>query len=177
MAVIKEWSCAKHGEFEGSHAICPFQPCDSAEVMQEFRTAPKIRSQMVSRHEQGLKRSAEIYGLSDFRTCREGEVSKPPHESEYGTNLMWGAESREKLGPQFSPVLPDGGQRAQLGGLGNNGMAAAAEAVGITGLTAKALPPSFDTTYAKGDTAGAASAQRLLPKGMTGKTHRARGRI
>lgn len=180
MATIKEWRCALHGEFEGSHPICPHQPCDSAQVEREIRTAPKIATEMVRRHHRGMDRTAEIYALTDFRTAREGEVSKPPYESEFGTSLMWSDECQEKLGMSMPMMMPGdaktGAQR--LGDLAtNNGMAAAATAAGITGLTDRAVPPSFDTTYAGSDAKSAAAANRLLPKGINGRAYKGKGRM
>lgn len=174
MAVIKEYRCAEHGEFEGSHPICPAERCDSSLVMQEFRTPPKIGTGMVRRHEKGIRRTAEIYGLSDLRTAREGEISKPAYQSEYGTELCWGQQVQEKMGQSFSMLAnqaakPSGDQRL------NNGMATAATEVGITSVTPTARPPSFETTYEKGDAKSAAGASGLLPKGMAGTTTRARG--
>jgi hypothetical protein len=174
MAVLKEWCCLEHGEFEGSHPICPFQPCSSEAVVQEFRTPPKIGTGMVRRHEKGLRRTADIYALSDLRTAREGEISKPAYTSEFGTELAWGHKVQEKMGASFSMLAeqanrPLGDQRL------NNGMAAAATEAGITSVTPSARPPSFETTYEKGDEKSAGKAAGLLPTGMVGHTARGRG--
>lgn len=165
MAVVKEWVCPDHGPFEGTHPICPGNACLSEGVTQEFRTPPKLRSESTTRTDRGLKRSASIYALSDLRSAREGEASKPAYQSESGTEMLWGGQVQEKLGASFDTLTAQA--QAPLGNLRHNsGMRDAATQAGITSVTRAALPPSFDTTVAKGDTDSVNAASGLLPKGM-----------
>jgi hypothetical protein len=174
MSVLKEWRCPAHGEFEGSHPICPQQPCLSEGVAQEFRTPPKIGTQMVRRHSLGLQRTADLYGLSDLRTVREGEISKPVYHSPSGAEMLWGDQVRQKLGAPF-PLLVDAAQRPVGDLKTNRGMADAATIAGITNVTGSALPPSFGTVYAAGDARSAARATAILPTGMKATTHKGKG--
>jgi hypothetical protein len=174
MAVLKEWRCATHGEFEGSHPICPHQPCRSESVVQEFRTPPKIGTQMSRRHALGLQRTADLYGLTDLRTVREGEISKPTYVSPSGAKLLWGDQARDQLGAPL-PLLVDAAQKP-LGDLKHNrGMVTAATAAGITNVTGSALPPSFGTVYAAGDAKSAARASAVMPQGIKTTTHKGAG--
>ena len=100
--VIKEWRCKKHGTFDSSHPICPALGCKSDKVERVFLTPVGIKSEFVSRHEQGIKRLAAAYGQSDFKTARAGEASiKHP----VGQELLWGANIQKTLGMDMNALV------------------------------------------------------------------------
>lgn len=133
--IIKEFFCADHGEFEGSHAICPHMGCDSHDVIREIRTAPKLRSASTSRTDADVRLTAQMYGQSDFKTAtREGDSSKAHNQS---AGVLWGAEGEKLIGkpltqahvPQsFDVKTKDGVKRWTDHG----GMRTAANEIGIT---------------------------------------------
>lgn len=76
MSVIKEFRCALHGDFEGSHPICPHYGCTSDDVQRVFLTPPAISKGKYSRFEAGLRDTANRMNIRDWRSAhREGDVS------------------------------------------------------------------------------------------------------
>jgi len=104
LGVIREWSCLEHGEFEGSHPICPEHGCRSRAVVQEFRTAPTIGSRMVRQHHAGLKRSSEMMKISNFRSARAGEAAHGGNVGQNGQKVLWGDDCRKVLGRSFAEL-------------------------------------------------------------------------
>jgi hypothetical protein len=105
MAVIKEFACLEHGEFVGSHPICPAMGCDSKHVRQEFRTAPKIRHSGTSRTDAGIRKSVDMYGLGNVRSAREGEASYGGDRGkELGMEVLWGNDVNKKMGRSFAEL-------------------------------------------------------------------------
>src|SRR5260221_11932751 len=101
MGVIKEFECKKHGHFESSHPICPNFGCRSADVQRVFLTPVGLKSDFVHRHEQGIKKLAESYGQSDFRSARAGEASK---KRAVGQELLWGSDVKKNLGMDMAEL-------------------------------------------------------------------------
>lgn len=143
LGVIKEFRCLDHGEFEASHAICPALGCDSRMVVREFRTAPKVGTQFVKRFDAGIKHSADMYRISDFRSAREGEAAYGGNVKDVnGNGVLWGDQCRKVLGRSFSELSQiaqkplvverrDGSGAVTL--TRNNALADAAESAGLTG--------------------------------------------
>jgi len=165
MAVIKEFRCFDHGEFEASHAICPHPGCDSRAVFREFRTAPTIGSRMVRQHHEGLKRSSDMYKISNFRTARAGEAAHGGH-SQGDMRVLWGDESRKVLGRSFAE-LTQAAQRPfhmrshagnELTLTRNNGMADMATEAGIT---ARRIAKPGELKVAKGEARSEAAAKTV----------------
>lgn len=106
MAVIKEFCCVEHGDFEGSHPICPGMGCCSDEVTRVFRTAPSISKGKFKRFDASTRRSADMMGISNFRSTREGEVSfagRASQESkDLGMEVLWGNDVEKKMGKSFA---------------------------------------------------------------------------
>lgn len=149
--ILKEWRCDKHGSFESSHAICPAMGCRSEKVEREFLTPPHIGTQFVKRHEQGIKKLADAYGQTDFKTAREGESSKA-RSTPVGQELLWGNDVQKKLGVgmdaltaatavPFSVARKDGTRETVP-----HGMRLAATDLG---LTQRVLPPAGELTVSK----------------------------
>lgn len=72
MAVIKEWKCAAHGEFEGPEQKCPFG-CPKRFVVQEFRTAAAVHDGTTAYTDATLRGLADSVGLTDMSN-RNGSV-------------------------------------------------------------------------------------------------------
>lgn len=92
--IIKEWFCSEHGDFEGSHAICPALGCESAEVIRVFHTAPGMKSDNTKRFDDGVRRSAELYQQSDYRSAKAGESSKANNQA---ASVLWGSNAQDFL--------------------------------------------------------------------------------
>lgn len=142
MAVMKEWNCLEHGEFESTHAICPASGCESRAVKQEFRTPPTIRSGTMKRFDAGIRRSSDMMGGKNFRTAKAGEASFGGDAGkENGMQVLWGDESRKVLGQSFAQlsanahkplVVPKRDGSGNLVLEKNNAMREAATEMGIT---------------------------------------------
>jgi len=170
MGVLKEYVCLLHGEFERDLPICPSFGCDSSLVQQEFRTPPKIGSAATRRFDAGMRQTALAYRLSDLRSCREGECARPPYESQYGCEVLYGEAVARKLGQDFTGLSAAAQANARLGDLpANNGMRQAATEAGLTGITQSGVPPSFHTVRHGADEKSAAAAARVLPRGWTAR--------
>lgn len=94
--VIKEYRCEEHGAFECSDPICPAQGCRSQNVTREFRTAPAVRSRMVTQHDAGIRSLSERMGGPDFRTAKqEGDTTYGGH---LASGMKWGRDAEQFLG-------------------------------------------------------------------------------
>jgi hypothetical protein len=142
--ILHDFKCARHGGFEGSHAICPALGCDSSAVTKVFLRAPGHISDKTKRFDAGIRKSAEGMGLSNFRSARAGEAA---HGGKGGDAVLWGAEAVQKKLPGVSfaalqqsaqkditVTTPAGDTLTAPGKL--NGMRAAAS----SGITARAVP-------------------------------------
>lgn len=77
MAVLKDYCCPKHGEFESREAQCPMKNCD-ADVYVLFKKAPGLKSDKTKSTDKNLKSLALDFGMTDIKSTREGE-----HQSGY----------------------------------------------------------------------------------------------
>lgn len=149
MAIVKEWKCAKHGTFEGSHPICPALGCRSQKVERVFLTAPGIKSEFHSRHEQGIKKLAAAYGQSDFRSAKAGETSV---KSAVGQKLLWGSDVKKELGMDMGQLTAQASQPFVVQRKDGSsetvphGMRLAATELGIT---QRVLPPAGELTVSR----------------------------
>jgi hypothetical protein len=167
MAVMKEFVCLIHGEFEGTLPICPANRCDSQAVTQEFRTPVGIRSGFMKRHDAGIRRSAEMYQINDFKTAKAGETSFAGRaDPSLGQRVLWGDESTKVLGHDFAALqtiaakplnVPTRDGRI-LTVTRNNAMADAAESAHIT---ARRVPKVGEVTAARAEKGAKAAAQAL----------------
>ena len=163
MSVMREWSCLEHGPFEGTHAICPGYGCDSRAVTQEFRTPVTIGSQFRKRHEAGMRKSADMMQISDWKSAKAGDTSFAGRaDPAIGTEVLWGDASKKVLGHSFSELTqiaakPLTGKGGEVIMSRNNGMQ---EAANSTGITQRRLPQAHEVTGARGDK-GAQAAKAL----------------
>jgi hypothetical protein len=104
--ILNDYKCPRHGQFEGSHPICPHFGCDSSDVQKIFVKAPGTKSDYTKRFDEGMKKSAEMYRQSDWKTAsREGDSSKANNRA---TELLWGNDAARMLGA--APGALVGGQ-------------------------------------------------------------------
>lgn len=74
MAVMKEWRCAVHGEFENSTGKC--DACGNKMfVKQEIRTAPAYQGRSTKFIDGQLREIATDHGLTDLRNDPKAGVS------------------------------------------------------------------------------------------------------
>lgn len=90
MAVLKEFRCAAHGEFESTEPVCP-HGCPKRFVVQEFRSAPAVHDGTTAYTDQTLRGLADSVGLTDMSN-RNGSV------------MM---SQRARQGPDFTPRWVD----------------------------------------------------------------------
>src|ERR1700704_1285016 len=96
---VKEYECEVHGAFECTHPICPAFNCDSKKVKQVFITPPNIGSGQLKLFDKGIRKSAEMYGISNFRSAREGEAAYGGEAAlRSGQALLWGDNIKKALG-------------------------------------------------------------------------------
>lgn len=141
MPVLKEWRCAAHGDFEGTHPICPSMGCMSDHVERAFRTPVGISQGKYRRFENGLRTTAERMGISDWRTAREGEAGFAGR-APLGSEILWGDEVKkhpEMGGRSFSQLTAAAQQPLAVDRPANDpyvtinsGMRTAATELGIT---------------------------------------------
>ena len=93
--IIKEFECQDHGYFESTHPICFALGCESQHVRRVFLTAPSIGSTELKRFHEGLKKSADLMGIGDFRTARAGETA---YGGSAGKGMLWGDDIKKVLG-------------------------------------------------------------------------------
>lgn len=77
MAVLKDYCCPKHGEFESREAKCPMKGCET-DVYVLFKKAPSFKSDKTKSTDKNLKQLAIDYDMTDIKSTREGE-----HQSGY----------------------------------------------------------------------------------------------
>lgn len=123
--------------------------CRSEKVERVFLTPVGIKSEFVSRHEAGVKKLADAYGQTNFKTAKAGEASiKHP----VGQKLLWGAEVKKELGMDmgqltaqtaqpFTVTKQDGSRETVP-----HGMRLAATELGIT---RNVLPPAGELTVSR----------------------------
>lgn len=74
MAVLKEYACPGHGDFEAFEPRCPHGCTIVAE--REFRTAPAYHNGSTRRTDSLVRSQVESFGLSNIRSSREGETAR-----------------------------------------------------------------------------------------------------
>lgn len=95
MAVLHDFECAKHGVFEGTHAICPHLGCDSAKVKMVFLKAPGYLSAGTKHFDRGMKQTAQQMNLPNLRSAKEGDTAYGGHSQ---GKIMWGQEGMQHFG-------------------------------------------------------------------------------
>ena len=111
MAVLHDWFCADHGDFEGSHPICPVMGCESEEVVKVFRKAPGIIHGSTRSTDALVREASARCGVTNFRTALPGESSRVMESN--GTRGYWGGDELKRetgvdLASLMSKTGPDG---------------------------------------------------------------------
>jgi len=136
---VKEWECAEHGCFERSHPICPAMGCESENVKQVFLTPPMIASGKLKRFDAGIRKSADMMGINNFRSARPGEAAYGGDEAKKrGLEMLWGDDVKRILGVDMGTLSAAAQQPLTVGNqtlTRNNGMREAATELGITRRT------------------------------------------
>ena len=117
MAVIKEWVCMAHGDFDGPDAVCPSGCMGTGMIQRAFRTAPAIQSAGYRSVNASMASLAAEHGLSDMATVRPGEArTRVTYEQRRRTSqqsemLGHGDNGEQDMGAYFKPL----GAMGQLG--------------------------------------------------------------
>ena len=141
--VLKEWECPVHGDFEGTHPVCPEIGCE-AEIKQVFRTPVTIGSQTLKRFQAGIKQSVDMMGLGNLRSARAGEAA-------YGGNkngMFWTNEV-EKLGVNIPGLVASAGTPMKVtypDGHQESINKSVMRELGAEGMTQRVLPKPAELT-------------------------------
>jgi hypothetical protein len=73
MAILKEYICMAHGEFEGFEPACP-HGCSGTMVERQFRTAPGY-PQTIKGIDQTLDNLAKDFNMTDMRHNSNGSIA------------------------------------------------------------------------------------------------------
>jgi hypothetical protein len=154
--ILKEWCCIEHGEFEGSHGICPASGCNSKFVKQEFRTPVGIRTDYMKRFDAGIKKSADMYKIDNFKSAKAGETSFAGRAPAGAPQVLWGNESQKVLGKSFAeltqvaakPFAVKKRDGSEIVLTRNNAMREAATEANIT---SRRLPQAHEVTAARSE--------------------------
>lgn len=84
---LYDWQCPIHGDFEGSHAICPEMGCLNEDIIKVYRKAPGIVTARTRRVDRTVRQLASEHGLSDLNN-RHGQAAARPADS-----MLWGNQS------------------------------------------------------------------------------------
>ena len=72
MAVLKDYCCPKHGEFEAWEAQCPMKNCE-ADVYVLFKKAPGLKSDRTKNTDKTVNQLAMDFQMTDIKSTREGD--------------------------------------------------------------------------------------------------------
>ena len=72
MAVLKDYCCPKHGEFEAWEAQCPMKNCD-ADIYVIFKKAPGLKSDATKNTDKTVNQLAIDFNMTDIKSTREGD--------------------------------------------------------------------------------------------------------
>ena len=101
---LHDWFCADHGDFEGSHPICPAFGCESEDVIKVFRKAPGIISGNTRNTDRTFRSLSDSTGQTNFRTAYPGESAHVDAKPE-GIRSLWGADAARQYGGVDIPRL------------------------------------------------------------------------
>jgi hypothetical protein len=163
---MKEWNCLEHGEFVGTHPICPGNRCRSKFVTQEFRTPVGIGTDFRKRFDAGMRKSADMYQIDDFKSAKAGDTSFAGRAAPGSPQVLWGDESKKALGHSFAeltaiaakPLSVKKRDGEVLTLTRNNAMREAATSIGIT---QRRLPKAHEVTAAKAEKGSKERAQAV----------------
>ena len=142
--------------------------CLSENVTREFRTPVSLSKGQYNRFDRGLRKTADMMGVSNWKTARPGESSFAGRgvDAPLGTEVLWGNEVAKHPamgGRSFAALTAEAARPLDTSQLSlspekaavdpfvrvNSGMRAAATTLGVT---RKSLPPA-EITAVKGEAA------------------------
>jgi hypothetical protein len=150
MGVIKEFECAEHGVFEGTHPICPEIGCESNSVKRVFLTAPMVSDGMLKRFDASTKKSVDMMKLGNLRTARAGEAA-------YGNNgsgMLWGDDIKRVMGVDMAQLQQAAATPLKVthkDGRKETIEKSVMRELGAEGITKRVLPRPAETTGSKAD--------------------------
>lgn len=97
MAVLKEYRCAAHGEFEATKPKCP-HGCSPRFVSQEIRTAPAMKGNSTRNMDAIQQDLATSYRMSDIRNSANGDSVMTTLRKNPQTAPSWGDVQHAKPG-------------------------------------------------------------------------------
>lgn len=112
MAIVKEWTCPGHGDFESAEPRCP-KGC-SVVAEREFRTAPAYHNGTTKRTDDLVRGQVEAFGLSNIRSARQGETARIQTPAEK-RQAEFQQAIRNKYPSNWGAVPKEGGVPAVLG--------------------------------------------------------------
>lgn len=127
MAVMKEWVCMAHGDFDSTDEKCP-QGCEGAGMIQRVhRTVPAIQSAGYRSINRSFESLAVQHRLTDIRTTRTGEAhTRVNYEQRRRTAQSMemlghhGENAGQDMGAYFKPLAAMGQIGALPGALTRN---------------------------------------------------------
>jgi hypothetical protein len=133
--------------------------CDSENVVRDFRTPVGISKGQYSRFDRGLRKTADMMRIDNWKTARSGETAFAGRggDAPIGTEVLWGAKAVEqKMGVPFAtqmaaaarPLAVDRPETDPYVRV-NSGMRAAANTLGVT---KQVLPPAEITAPMRKET-------------------------
>lgn len=145
--ILHDWHCRDHGNFEGSHPICPEMGCESEHVVKVYLKAPGIRSDFMKRHDAGIRKSADSMHLGNFRSARAGEAAYGGDIGKPGERVLWGSDVNKVSGKPFAALTQQAEATSKFRKKDGstevvpNGMRLAAQA----GITSRPIKPAERT--------------------------------
>lgn len=106
MAILKEYRCKAHGEFEAYSPKCPYG-CSDRFVSQEIRTAPAYHNGRTAATDRNLRGLAEQAGLTDMRNDPKSGESVMDGVRRGNYKSQWGKVPEGKVGADSFGVQPD----------------------------------------------------------------------
>jgi len=148
MSVMKEWECAEHGCFEGTHPICPEIGCESNSVKRVFLTAPMVSDGMLKRFDASTKKSVDMMKLGNLRTARAGEAAY----GNSGNGMLWGDDVKKVMGVDMAALTAAAAMPLKVthkDGRQESISKSVMRELGSEGITKRVLPRPAETTGSK----------------------------
>lgn len=101
---MKEWRCVDHGDFVGTHPICPAMGCQSKRVERVFLTPPRIGNVQHKRFDAGMRNTADRMGIGNWNDARQGESSFSGRGVP-GTEVLWGNDIQKVSGKSMQDLV------------------------------------------------------------------------
>lgn len=121
MAVLKDYCCPTHGEFEAWEPKCPMKKCES-DVYVLFKKAPGLKSDKTKATDKNLQGLAKDFDMTDIKSTRAGEHQTGYLKRKNKLSDKKFAEATAAMEAQQKQQGPRPGDQAIWGGGGNINM-------------------------------------------------------